>query len=626
MKPIPPDLIQRRQWITWRLENDKKLPNCPWLDSSNWESFDEVSLFDRIGFVFTADDDLCGIDLDGCINADGSYQEWATEILVMFQGKAYAEISPSGTGVKIWTRAKKPEGALCRKTMGEGKTLIECYDKNRWFAVTGRVIEFFDCIGDGQSAVDWLVEKYLRPELKPQPAKLQDYRPASGGNDIYSRARCYVEKASAASNGTRNSSAFSLAGNLFAFTDGNGGRLSEDKVLELVRTWNSRNPEPLGDDEIRATVRSAQTKGTPRADKPPLVDANEHYAQYAFENEKPALIKPIAVNELIKLHPKMRPYVIDGVLRNGETANVIAASKTGKSFLAAGLAWSIATGTPWLGHNVEQGKVLILDNELHPETLSHRLRDVADSMQIDFEQHPDNVEVINLRSLGIDLMTLRHKVSIEPGRYRLVVVDALYRFIPLGVSENDNAAMMRLYNVLDELADEWQSAIAVVHHSSKGAQGDKVVTDVGAGAGAISRAADTHIVIRPHNESDLSVMEIVCRSCKSPEPVSIKYEYPLWYAVATDAVLKCSRGGREEKQQADDLEADRKLHQALDGKFCSASQIVRRTGMGPDRVNRAIGRGVSAGHLEQKRVKRNGKSLEIYRVNRENATLEGASR
>jgi hypothetical protein len=328
-----------------------------------------------------------------------------------------------------------------------------------------------------------------------------------------------------------------------------------------------------------------------------------------------AKLRPVGVGELIRNNPSLRPVVIDGLLREGETANLIAASKTGKSFLAVGLAWSIATGRPWLGHEVKQGKVLILDNELHPETISRRLEDVARAMQIDFEEHRDDVEVLSVRSMGVDLMTLGHRVSIEPGRYRIVIIDALYRFIPLGVSENDNAQMMRLYNRLDELAETWQAALVIVHHSSKGDQAGKSVTDVGSGAGAISRAADTHLTIRPHDQEGLAVLESVCRSFKSPEPVSLKYEYPLWDAVTAAPVLKRAGSSREDRQKQQDDEADEKVRKLIATKWKSEHQIGRALGMGSSRVVRALNRLHATDAITKKTVKRNGNRVEIYRVN-----------
>jgi hypothetical protein len=48
--------------------------------------------------------------------------------------------------------------------------------------------------------------------------------------------------------------------------------------------------------------------------------------------------------DLVEKHPKLRPPIIDGILRRGETANVVAAPKQGKSWLAGGLMLTAVTG------------------------------------------------------------------------------------------------------------------------------------------------------------------------------------------------------------------------------------------------------------------------------------------
>lgn len=328
------------------------------------------------------------------------------------------------------------------------------------------------------------------------------------------------------------------------------------------------------------------------------------------------VIKAVGIGSLIDQNPTLRPVVIDGILRRGETANIIAAAKVGKSFLAGGLAWSIATGQHWLTHEVEQGRVLIIDNELHAETLASRLFRIAMDMQINVNEFENSIDVISLRGQNVDIHGIAGRIAdIGPGDYSLVIIDALYRTLPEGTSENDNAMMMQIYNRLDHYAREWDCAVAVVHHASKGQQGDKSVTDVGSGAGSISRAADTHIVIRPHEEDGLSVLECVTRSFASPEPVSVRFEYPLWHAVATEAKVKRIGASRADKQAKDDAEADETLLEAFKvNQTLSESQIVRVTGMGPGRVSRAVGRAVAAGHLDAKKVRRAGRKVSIYRL------------
>ena len=327
------------------------------------------------------------------------------------------------------------------------------------------------------------------------------------------------------------------------------------------------------------------------------------------------LIKPVTIGELIEANPDMRPVVVEGILRRGETANIIASPKVGKSFLSGNLAWSIATGQDWLSHGVTQGRVLIIDNELHAETLASRLYRIATDMMISVADYADAIHVISLRGQNIDIHQLEHRLDlIEPGKYLLTIVDALYRTLPADTSENDNAKMMAIYNRLDYYASKWQSAIAVVHHSSKGQQGDKSLTDVGSGAGSISRAADTHIVIRPHEDPELSVLECVTRSFKSPEPVSIRFDWPLWNAVSVDPLVKKLGQRNDEKQAKEDAQADSILLSALakNGRYLSESQLVRTTGMGPTRVSRAIGRAVSTDSVHQKNVKRQGRKVAVY--------------
>ena len=192
---VPSELKALRQWVMWKAEvrNGKptKIPkqvtggnaktDTPgtWTDYSSVITASRTGKFDGIGFVFTAGDLYAGFDLDDCI-IDGKAQPWAIEIIDKFKGSAYTEVSPSGKGIKIWTRAKLPPDAK-NKVYLQGNTgaAIEAYDSVRYFTVTG-------CgkyaIGDGQDAVDWLVAKYLKkdtPTTTPARPPVKDTRNTS---------------------------------------------------------------------------------------------------------------------------------------------------------------------------------------------------------------------------------------------------------------------------------------------------------------------------------------------------------------------------------------------------------------------------------------------------------------
>jgi hypothetical protein len=100
--------------------------------------------------------------------------------------------------------------------------------------------------------------------------------------------------------------------------------------------------------------------------------------------------------------------------------------------------------------------------------------------------------------------------------------------MPDGSEENSNDDFRDVYNLIDSYALRTGAAIVLIHHSSKGNQSDKAVTDVGAGAGAMVRAADTQVVLREHEQPGAVVMEAVARSWPPITPLCLVWEFPTW--------------------------------------------------------------------------------------------------
>jgi len=233
--------------------------------------------------------------------------------------------------------------------------------------------------------------------------------------------------------------------------------------------------------------------------------------------------------ELVSEHPTLHPPIVQGVLRRREIMNVIAASKTGKSWFVGDLALAVATGRPWLGFETASGKVLLIDNELHPATLANRLPKIAVARGIDLAKVNDAFAVESLRGRLVDLHAMEPYFEALPrDTFRLIILDALYRFLPKGVDENDNGAVAQLYNLLDRWAERLSCAFVCVHHASKGNQSAKAITDVGSGAGAQSRATDAHLVLRPHEETDVAVLQAAVRSFPPVQPFCLRWTFPVW--------------------------------------------------------------------------------------------------
>ncbi len=148
---IPAELKAIPQWVVWiwatRDGKATKIPIDPRVkrsaavnDPETWSDFDTAySLATRwrtpggIGFMFTADDPYCGVDLDKCRDPKtGEFTDGARRIIDRVG--TYTEVSPSLTGAKMIVRAALMEGR--NRTDG-----IEFYDRGRFFTITGQHVE-----------------------------------------------------------------------------------------------------------------------------------------------------------------------------------------------------------------------------------------------------------------------------------------------------------------------------------------------------------------------------------------------------------------------------------------------------------------------------------------------------
>ena len=274
LKDIPAELRERKIWMLWLSENGTKIPyrtggsRGSSTDTQAWTSFEMACKQEHLytGIALAINYPYCGIDLDGCLDADGQLADWAAEIVEAFQGLAYCEVSPSGTGLKLITRARKPEGSRCVAKMGEGKCQVEIYDQGRFWAMTGNVWQGLAEIGDGSEALRGLCGR-LWPAEKPKPQAQAQRLPAGSGGSLWDRAANYVANCDNVAEGGRQTAAFQLAGHLWAIVGDMGERLTMSEVNQLVSGWNASNSPPLPEDELERAIRNGKDRGTPPADK-----------------------------------------------------------------------------------------------------------------------------------------------------------------------------------------------------------------------------------------------------------------------------------------------------------------------------------------------------------------------
>ena len=159
---IPQKLQSFPHFVAWHYEwrfdensGELKLTKIPYTTQNNrashsrprdWTTLDKVLRHINVnparkygvGYVFSEDDPFCCIDLDNCRDTKtGKIAEWAWEWIRKLD--SYAEVSPSGTGVKVIVKATLPGKG--RKNPNYESGAVEVYDRSRFFTLTGAPVE-----------------------------------------------------------------------------------------------------------------------------------------------------------------------------------------------------------------------------------------------------------------------------------------------------------------------------------------------------------------------------------------------------------------------------------------------------------------------------------------------------
>lgn len=251
---IPDELKERPQWVLWKpCGNSSKMPfqvsgnPAKSNDPSTWTTFGEVlAAYDRggyigIGYVFSEDDPFCGIDLDGCrYVGKGEISDWAQKVIDRLG--SYSEISPSGSGIKIFVRGKLPLSSGKNKKLpqfgGEGgkEAGIEIYDHGRFFAVTGQQLPQMSNIT--YCDFTWLLGEFgIEISARNQPAIPQLGVIQPPDDNSIRRASLYLAQCDVAVQGQGGHSKLLYAAGRMV----NGFLLSDTQTYDLLtREYNPR--------------------------------------------------------------------------------------------------------------------------------------------------------------------------------------------------------------------------------------------------------------------------------------------------------------------------------------------------------------------------------------------------
>lgn len=373
---VPVALQDRPQWVAWKRESrDGKPTKIPYNpnkpksraksnDASTWSTFQTAKAlegFDGIGFMFSADDPYCGIDLDHCRDPEsGEWTNWADKILRRFA--SYTEISPSGDGLHIIIEGTLPDGRG-RATPDGCDENIECYDRLRYFCFTGNHLAGTpNTVEPRQDLLDALIRKI--------DGHVESKRTKPGKTPVQ-RAKAYLKKMDPAISGQRgHNTTYHVA---MVLIEGFG--LSKDEAWPLMFEYSQRCDPPWSEKEIDHKLDDAEknvdTSRIGHLLKTETLPGGTE-SEPKIEISKP-LPRIISAADLQSMGLKPVKFVVQGYMPVGLIV-LAGRPKSGKSWISLQLAADVAMGRKHFGQfPVEEGEVLGLFMEDSFARINHRL-------------------------------------------------------------------------------------------------------------------------------------------------------------------------------------------------------------------------------------------------------------
>ena len=288
------------------------------------------------------------------------------------------------------------------------------------------------------------------------------------------RAIAYLETLLETPEGTRNNTAFKVACQLKEHG------LSEARIYEtMLDYWNEKCNPPLDEYELEKVVQSAwlNSKSPPGANTP-QADFADIPPPLKFEDDESDDVSEsffTTATHWIDKEPEPTKWVVDGYIPEGVVTLLVSAGGRGKTLLSVQLITAVSSGIDFLGHKVEQGHAAGLFCEDDDDELHRRTKNICKQLDIEFASIADRIHIRCIVggdvTLGDGKKSTPHLQSIEnyiksnPEMKLLVLDGASHLFTG---NENDRGLVTRFINGLNRLANEYEIAIILIAHESKG--------------------------------------------------------------------------------------------------------------------------------------------------------------
>ena len=328
-------------------------------------------------------------------------------------------------------------------------------------------------------APQWLLDQLPhyndRPKTPARPANVPPAPPSPAYGEATLRGE--IERLKAAPQGTRNAALNNAALKLGQLVP--DGHLSESLIVE--RLTEAAAVIGLDAVETGATIKSGMSKGMTEPRGPggdALARLGTGPGDYV-----PAgmLLEPVQVvhrtapaftfTAVGDLEARPPEFLIDGLIETDTLGVVFGDPGCGKSFIAADIALSVATGEPFHGRPTKQGAVFFIAGEGHSGLARrfhawarHRGRGLAGVPMFKSNKAAQFLDAASAQAVAdaVDALVSAHGVP------HMIIVDTLARNFGPG-DENSTSEMGAFVAAMDDLRGRHPGCVVlIVHHSGHG--------------------------------------------------------------------------------------------------------------------------------------------------------------
>ena len=207
--------------------------------------------------------------------------------------------------------------------------------------------------------------------------------------------------------------------------------------------------------------------------------------------------------ELLQAEEQPMEWIVDGMLPKTGAAILASPPKRRKSFMCFDLCFSVLTGRPFLGRTVTQGRAIYLALEDTRDRLIGRIKRINDG----WPQIAAGVGMVRTKAPGLHqglAIQIRELKEYWPD-LALVVIDVFQKVRPPSDRTNDYQSDFNTVSSFNDLANELEMAILLVHHTRKSLDPEEVFDNISGSSGIFGAVSTAWMIEGKHGEPEATL-------------------------------------------------------------------------------------------------------------------------